>query len=1727
MKLYQNALKLHSQGPDFFQQAEQAYKELFQSEIFTYPESLSEYKWLELHTYAEADEDVDDDLIPDVNAPATSSDGTPSTLPQILYLAYKNYGQFRLDRIRQKLLHIAQDLRSDASPLARHESFAAASVGLEQLVEALGRDESDVELWRKVSRVSEFLGSQRVARYCLEAAVDSSDLGMVEQADTLGLEERFAAEQLRNLLPKLQDSLSEAQLLEAHSHLRSLAKPLESLIDPCPYLPDTSGRRLGEISKDVAQNIVISSPIRSWAAVGKAILLHVQYEAQGIVHTDPGASYTLAIPSQEIGGPLSNKGTTLKKKLPPVLQASKGAATLPESTTANEPYFIKDNTRQVQEPPGKPIDLSFDQAMPSPTDDTLRTDQEFRGIDPHSEKTDMNASGQIRAPPPEGSGTLPPRKRSSDSAELPDSTDAVRSRSKRIKARGSITDPHLNKEETAEDWAKWYTQQLQIYVQADDLAFQSADIIAAKLQCKMIGASASLQNAMYQQQTFEKFAEGQGPEADVVAIRALKNLLDSWDLIKSKAFLNGGGLQDPAKGSQALGFSNFSEQSMRETQSASDRTILADDHELDSFTRSTQDLPLEGINQMATEWLYHVLLGQAFPPLETPTISMYEGFLWPDVLKETVVQMLVQQDEVVYSATDRTVDSCTTSASGAELGCARDASAYFVQTIFELHLDVYGRITNPSSVVDMATRTLQRDRLCRWAALASKCMNQTNWLNAVLAGGQAAMTRLHVRFLWATVVCNSLLDSSTSEHTIACYYDIIRLLRSEADKLGMECIVISLINNAVISEISIGAAEREISRLKTVDFFTNIFSSDDEDPLTVIDNLEPLLNLSIDCGRLAATVDTGLSRPDGIDEGKNPTHLAPDHTLLEALQFLDRASLSLRLFLWQKLRDAYSVINYPPQILSCNLRSFALIVQHLNSALYVNLTSEIDSDSYLHWLYKVDDLMTQILALVLTDANAFDCVDDNHIRVLIDTVASLLRIMHVFALWEDSIRVGQFQPPTQQSSTASKAQIRSAEKFREMIVKTWTLQYLFFKEAMAQNQPSFPTPGNDLLSHLKLIHLSLGLRTYCSLANKVFLKVSKSEMLRMKPQEGWDYDMPQVVFDLHGLKISSTASELQEHACEPVEIDKTTALEISDLVMLHVNRMSIKDLMKSDLRFAVDKLQQVIKIPKLSTNTAARQFNRRLINSYLKSPINPVELFRSLRGIGGLCSTPARTEGFEIASKGWYFLLGHISLTKFKTQKRITAGSTDDLDHAKVFFKHDLEFDTERWETWYRLGQAYDTTLEEYTTWTAEKLDNDMAVLVELQRQAILCFTMATAIAARFADASFESAGKMADLYGDFGTRIYASTREPFSMKAFSLQDYEKHYNGAVRGMYKSQPFRALRPYPAWKFASALLRQASLQKPNDWTTFYTLGKVLWKMHNCSDEILGSVKRIHYQPVIEAFVRAIECVPDKRDSRHPEKDPVLEPHYKLLSVVHKLVQAQRCSAEQGCNILKATHYARRVPDIQESEEWVDYMQEILKTLRSADKANWHHRMVARAAQTIFETGPDDMRTWLGAKHELTQQIFTKTMTIQVWKPDNERAGRHFVYTGRYVYFFVQVLFRLKDKDSLEALARRIRKRGGDFVNHTGVWQELSFAYLIASPPRGLNLFFVLTKSSFCVIVLRPRRVSISTLVSRKSFSGAKTLKISLLMLDAWKHGSKTLLRRVCTSTHFVTLSNSRN
>ena len=208
LKLYQNALKLHSQGPQFHAQTAEAYDALLNSEIFKYPESISDYKRALQDSevepqpldFAEATEATEAIGGTDIN------DSTSSTLLQTIYLSYKNHGQYLLDSLQSMRQSVSDspDAAHDIAVKTTHRSRAAIA----SFAEALERDDTDLNLWRQSARLSSALHSYRLVRYCLESVLTDDENRLEVRTEQLGLEETIAEERLREALQTLDDRLA-------------------------------------------------------------------------------------------------------------------------------------------------------------------------------------------------------------------------------------------------------------------------------------------------------------------------------------------------------------------------------------------------------------------------------------------------------------------------------------------------------------------------------------------------------------------------------------------------------------------------------------------------------------------------------------------------------------------------------------------------------------------------------------------------------------------------------------------------------------------------------------------------------------------------------------------------------------------------------------------------------------------------------------------------------------------------------------------------------------------------------------------------------------------------------------------------------------------------------------------------------------------------------------------------------------------------------------------------------------------------------------------------------------------------------------------------------------------------------------------------------------------------------------------------------------------------------
>ncbi|CAL3963505.1 unnamed protein product [Diplocarpon coronariae] len=1575
LKLYQIALKLHAQGPDHYSEAAQAYTNLFKSEIFNYPESETEFLRLDKQTdveFTEASYSLGLDIA------AAAAEAAPSTLPQILFLSHKNHGQFILDCVRGSLRH---------EPLPDHALDYQAKAAIDNFALALASDESDTELWRRAARIGSMLGSRRIARYCLEAAVEVDDDPTVAEVDPMSLEEGFAGEELKQQLVVLGDKTSLSHPVMTPYLKKRLPPFLARAMDPYPFLPDATrslqvvrSRADGDEADQIRPPYIINPETRSWEALGQK-LCDMYLSPEG-----PAATRILLnLPPAPLQS-LPTEGA----KFPQQEDASVSA----------EDQIMKD-VGTTQSPAAESTEVAVNTPATSKSDEA------------HAETataTHLPASEARRS----SNATLPTRKRSQSTAgirETPEDENGTQKRSKRIRNRDTI-------EGAAVDPATLLAEQLKPFEAADEGLFTFISSLLTKLGVNDLGSLPDLQEALVVSTRDDRDEIVQN-----TALRDLRDILKTWDDSKASTFVNGNAadILGASVNVANAGLAAFLDQSKAGPRKLPNISLLGEADGLSDFAAKVSEAWMT-LNDISWEWLCIVL----------PT---YRSSLWSETVKIMVVRLLTYADPDIF---DRI---------RLEMKHARMDSKLlarwqdFVQTIFELHVDIYSRITNPTSAVPSETRLLTKDRLNRWADLAA---------GVVQTRQQDQDSEFLSRYLWASVFYATLADDVSREHKVICWTDLQTLLRESEQP------TIDLQNNAVMPEISVEAAEREVSRLNTMEFFSKLFQTDCSDPAAIIETLEPVL----DPESAREPLEPGSA--DGVALGDAPS--GTPAVLRDMWKFLQSGSTSLRLFLWQRLREAYFSIGYNTKVFSCHLKCIEIIVHDLRTGDYVDSADGPRRNKLLQWLKALDDLLVKALTIALNDASTcFEIIDERHIKSTCAAVAQLSRVLHTAALFDDEVRCGITQLP-QNPDYAPHGSFNSfINKLREMQVRTWALQYTMVKEAISQNRELFPTPDNDLADYLARVHYSLGLRKCCKASNKIFLKMMKMEIIRMRNLENWEDYIGQVLYDLYGVCLGVGTYLLDDHGCPTEQLERRTVMQIADQVIRISNRMPMKDLLKNELRGTLERMQTAVGPAKINEQM---QHNLRNYTEYLKTSIRPINMYKAWKGQVMVDSLPVTTSESPLADKNWYFLLGMINLTRFRSQKRLGPGTqTDDLRVAATFLRLQLQFSGDFWETWYRLAQCFDHEIEEEVLWSADKINNHRGDLVRLQRSSIHCYIMALSTAFRTADGSFETAEKLSEMYYDFGMRIYSASREPFTMEAFWVDEFEKHMSGP-EGMYKKPLHEELTRYRAWNYASRLFKESLRDRPNNWmqvlfisNSFYAanesrshfmIGKCQWKMFcRACEEWDPKVKATKpaMESVLSSFSNAIKKAP--KHNGNSRSEPVLEPHYKLVSVVHKLVLMQAMPAQDAADLLQKQPFAPLKGEavvIDTPESWDSYILSNLRHLRTIDKQHWNHRMVARVAHILFDDTNPNFEHAVAARNELRESIFTKTMHIQVWKSDAERAGRHCVYMERYVLLMVKLLWLTNDKTSMEALVKRVRKKNHDFHKFDKVWNDCCTTYL---------------------------------------------------------------------------------
>ncbi|KAB8338942.1 hypothetical protein FH972_021882 [Carpinus fangiana] len=1615
LKEYQTALKFHSQGSGYVKEAQEAYDTLFQSDIFKYPESQSEYaRWQVFQRQQDLGAALP--IVTEVQATQAAPDNGPSTLPQILHLSYKNRGQFHLDKLRTFI-----EQQNDVPDVPSHIHTEAQSA-LIDFAEALDKDELDLDLWRRTAKVSRTLGTKRMARYCLEAALeDDLEEGTDEVLGMPSIEVTMTGDDLIKLQKDINDELSLVQPLPLVGDAATTPDFLKKHLALYPFLPNTPpATPEAEKQDNVAEKTLITAEDCSWEAIGKAILQQFVAEETGNAVAKPGAALAVEIPEPGHVDPKVDTATPEPRTDQAIFASDSAAAT--ESQAYQIPQIGESDAIMVNSA-----------ALSSETKE-----------EPPGPELEATAPGSpVHA-------SIPLRKRSTETAELPETADGGRARSKRIRARESIL-PDSGTTEIETGGSTILSSELFENVQADNFLFEILGHISENLGIEAFGDPKALRTLVTQEGELESSSY-----ALALPMRDLFSAMQTWDKSKTAILNDTCNTNEEALETRNEGLSAYLESSASAAISPPTSHLTEGAPAFAALTvRSWMTLP-----DVAALWIRCLVdpsCGRCVGIVSNGT-SSYEEHAWTPGLKRVCLQLIDKVGDVLISQTEVLISralaqlpsdlgafDCSktiNSETGQEATTFVDL-AILAQNMFELHLDIYTRMTSFTSTSGLQVKGVHKARLDQWCRLARELFS------VLMAPCLGTDSQICYRHLWASAFHVRAYGDADREHVLACIDDLRKISRSRTE-------VVFLYNNTAIPELSLAAADRELSKLETMDFFYSIFQKGQQDPVDLIERLEPVLIAPV---KKSGSIDNAADR---LEVPQAETRKSSAEVLAS---FLDNATFSLRLSLWQRLREAYESIDFPPKVILIDLVSIELIVKDIKSEAYSKKTLDERQTTLLARLRDIDDLLQKILKLADLHPTAMDCLNVDNLRDSLKVVADVWMLLYVMALWDDHSQVLHKGPAMTNPFRAYPNEVfhPASIKFHEMQIRTQMLWYKLLGKAMSQLPDSFLTPFETRWEYLRHVHYTLGVRRLCKASDSMYLKFMRQELLEISAGGvNCDDDQSQILWDLFELHCFSQPLVKQDHGCDSDYLDRVTALELIDFVFEKARKVPIKDLIKSELGRTVEKVNVSLGPVK---STLATMRNKKILNAYMKGPLNPIELYRGLQGVLEVSTVPLTPDEAVVASKGWFYLRGQMALARYRSSRAAgKPGDEEDLEDAITLFGQDLEYSGERWETWFHLGQANDALLEEQVLWSSEKLNSAREDISQLQRASIHAYAMAVAGAMRQADASDQTRAKLAELYFDFGMRMYSSARPPFSMVPFSLRSFSERYfsglPGGSSGIYTKKSFKAMRSRQAWRFAQVCFTRSRDFRPRSWMTEYMLGKCVWKQfvlardEKRDDEALALVEK-----AIDHFLAAVEQIPERKDRDRSE--PTLEPIYKVVNVLHKLVTSGVLppddAAETIGDMLKRQSQfdENKLPApctasvfVGQEKEWLSWILEIFKVVRHADKAKWHHRIVFSAAKVMYENGGrDNAAAKMTKSYLLDEKLYSvKTLALSVWKPENERPGRHWVFMMRYAIFLTELLEQTEDVEAIQILTRRVRKKPNEFYHHEQVWPVVCNAFL---------------------------------------------------------------------------------
>lgn len=930
---------------------------------------------------------------------------------------------------------------------------------------------------------------------------------------------------------------------------------------------------------------------------------------------------------------------------------------------------------------------------------------------------------------------------------------------------------------------------------------------------------------------------------------------------------------------------------------------------------------------------------------------------------------------------------------------------YIAQTIMELISDNYLQAMKVLRAPDHHTKQTLKDMELIRSTSPARYMwwrRMFNDLMTLYSGNFSNLNSLILRHEWSNVLVQQVeCDESWEnlEDFLAVEDDILTIDKN---------ISFNYVNFPSLPELSLSCIRGQISRLKAMATLSQVFAENQDDKQSNDDK--------------SSAINARISLLECVLMPEYQQTLLPEYGTIS--DYFVHAPLKLRTKFWAILLADYSNIGEKQKSLDGYLKLLSDNVEEFTNDNYESSSDQQKSLILIRSVYMCHDVISKIMPLLQLDDFLLGNVSEEKLKSYMSAIIKLLRMLHLFILFEDAIINNALTAPPHASWEKVSLMIK------ELIVYGWCLLYFIFR-ATVPKESQTPEILNDVLS---IIHEQLGTRGYCGIGNGILLDISLKELNRLKFSES-DADLLQCLHCRYGIVLGHDDFHPYDHHTTPEDIDKDTAMMLVGFVMKIILRKKniAQSILRSDVKGVLDQFYDAIGLP--DQTVSAIEKSNSTLNNLLNSTISILFLQECFYGRYTLELATPSLSLYRLASSGFYYFLGQTRMSLFKVRKRSLPGRTEDISEAIKFLKCDLMCGcSTRFETWYALSQGYDALVEDDLTWNTYKINSASAreAVGIRQRKAIISCAIAVNCYLKNGSSNlFANTPTYQHLIGPawsfFARLLFNSIQPPLEMEAY-VSDKEKLLC-RPDGLYSRPAKYQIKSSVILKAALLCLRLATKEMPNDWYNFYLKGKCLHQLKEKPEKVLNS------------FCHSISLCPEKPGS-HGEL--VLEPHYKLVSRVYKYLREGLITREVAMTYLEKTQYFEEKVIVgptakPENDKIYGICITTLAKIRAGDKKKWHHRPTYRIAKIYDECG--DVQK---AKEEMITffQIKSTSKTpIHIWKTEFERPGQHFQYVNQYVKYFITLLERTNDAVLFGILSKSLRKFVSGMINHQQVWEFL--------------------------------------------------------------------------------------